>query len=65
MPETRKIEHFAASDKPTPQKIGETFYEVSDEQIEAEIEAEAREVAIQKIAENEKAAIRAKREMAS
>ena len=57
MPEKRRTRHFDIDGTELPS----TYYEVSDEQIEAEIDAEAREVAIQKIAEVEKAAIRAKR----
>lgn len=40
MPEERIIEHFALSDDPQPQKIGETTYEVSDHEL-AEEEAHA------------------------
>jgi len=36
MPEIRKVKHFAASDEPYPIKIGETPYEVSDEELQEE-----------------------------
>jgi len=72
MPETRFTEeYYYPQDIPASEKTVENArtrgwvkqipYEVSDGQIEAEIEVEAREVAIKKLADKEKAAIRAKR----
>lgn len=68
MPETRNItvqtwpEGTPVEDK-IPENAIITYepYEVSDEEIEAEIEMEAREIAIQRITDAEKAAIKAKR----
>ena len=60
MPETRKIEHFAASSDNFPHKIGETEYEVSDEELEAELEAQAREEAFQEITTKKLVELKAK-----
>lgn len=70
MPETRhrtKIsypEGLSGAEKTLDKAtITQEPYEVSDEEIEADIEREAKEIAIQRITDAEKANIRAKRGM--
>ncbi len=70
MPETRYIEEYTYPEgMPAKDKILANAtvkripYEVSDEQIEAEIKAEARERAIQKIALVEEEAIKEERKL--